>query len=195
VQQGVDGYSQKGADPGNASAYLSWTRLEVGGTLALDGRELAVAGDGWFDHEWGSSQLGEGVAGWDWFSLRLDDRSELMVYRLRREDGSPDPYSSGTLVRADSSTRRLGVDEVVLEPAGWWTSPATGGRYPSGWRIAVASEQLDLEVAPLVPAAEFDGRGSTGVVYWEGPVEVTGSHRGEGYAELTGYAGSLAGRF
>jgi predicted secreted hydrolase len=195
VRQGIDGYSQKGADPGNASAYLSWTRLEVSGTLVLDGRELAVVGEGWFDHEWGSSQLGEGVAGWDWFSLRLDDRTELMVYRLRREDGSADPYSSGTLVRTDGSTRRLAADEVVLEPTGWWTSPATGGRYPSGWRITVPSESLDLEVAPLVPAAELDGRGSTGVVYWEGPVEVSGSHRGEGYAELTGYAGSLEGRF
>jgi len=195
VLQGVGGYSQKGADPGNASAYLSWTRLEVSGTLVLDGRELAVVGEGWFDHEWGSSQLGEGVAGWNWFSLRLEGGSELMVYRLRRADGSSDPYSSGTLVRPDGSTRRLGVGEVVLEPTGWWTSPATGGRYPSGWRLAVPSEQLDLRVAPLVPAAELDGRGSTGVVYWEGPVEVSGSHRGEGYAELTGYAGSLAGRF
>ncbi len=148
VRQGVDGYSQKGADPGNASAYLSWTRLEVSGTLVLDGRELAVAGEGWFDHEWGSSQLGEGVAGWDWFSLRLDDGSELMVYRLRHEDGTPDAYSSGTVIRADGSTRRLAADEVVLEPTGWWTSPATGGRYPSGWRIAVPSEQLDLRVAP-----------------------------------------------
>jgi predicted secreted hydrolase len=195
VRQGVDGYSQKGADPGNASAYLSWSRLEVSGTLVLDGRELAVAGEGWFDHEWGSSQLGEGVVGWDWFSLRLDDGSELMVYRLRRKDGSADPYSSGTVIRADGSTRRLAADEVVLEPTGWWTSPATGGRYPSGWRLAVPSEQLDLKLAPLVPAAELDGRGSTGVVYWEGPVEVSGSRLGEGYAELTGYAGSLAGRF
>jgi predicted secreted hydrolase len=59
----------------------------------------------------------------------------------------------------------------------------------------VPSEQLDLKVAPLAPGAELDGRGSTGVVYWEGPVEVSGSQRGEGYAELTGYAGSLQGRF
>jgi len=195
VRQGVDGYSQKGVDPGNASAYLSWSRLEVTGTLALDGRELAVTGEGWFDHEWGSSQLGAGVVGWDWFSLRLEGGDELMVYRLRRDDGSLDVYSSGTLVRADGSTRRLGADEVVLDPTGWWTSPATGGRYPSGWRIAVPSEGLDLRVAPLVPAAELDGRGSTGVVYWEGPVEVTGTRQGEGYAELTGYAGSLTGRF
>jgi predicted secreted hydrolase len=195
VRQGDEGYSQKGPDPGNASAYLSWTRLEVAGTLVLDGRELAVEGAGWFDHEWGTSQLGEGVAGWDWFSLRLDDGSELMVYRLRREDGTADPYSSGTFVRADGSTRRLAVDDVELEPTGTWTSPASGGVYPSGWRIRVPAESLDLTVAPLLPSAELDGRSSTGVVYWEGPVEVSGSRDGEGYAELTGYAGSLAGRF
>ncbi len=195
VRQGVDGYSQKGDEPGNASAYLSWTRLEVSGRLVIDGREVDLSGAGWFDHEWGTSQLGEGVAGWDWFSLRLDGGSELMVYRLRREDGSPDPFSSGAVIGPDGSPRRLGVGEVILDPTGTWASPATGGVYPSGWSIRVPSEGLDLTVEPLLPSAELDGRSSTGVVYWEGPVAVTGSHTGEGYTELTGYAGSLAGRF
>jgi predicted secreted hydrolase len=195
VRQGLEGYSRKGDDPGNASAYVSWTRLEVGGTLTLDGRELAVTGAGWFDHEWGTSQLGAGVVGWDWFSLRLEDGAELMVYRLRRQDGSADPFSSGTLVRPDGSARRLDVDDVVLEATDAWTSPHSGGEYPSGWRVRVPSEDLDLVVGPLLEAAELDGRRSTGVVYWEGPVTVAGSHSGEGYAELTGYAGSLAGRF
>ncbi len=195
VRQGVEGYSQKGADPGNASAYLSWTRLDVSGVLTLDGREVAVTGSGWFDHEWGTSQLGEGIAGWDWFSLRLDDGSELMVYRLRREDGSPDRFSSGTFVAADGASKPLKVDQVDLEPTGTWTSPATGGVYPSGWRIRVPSENLDLVVTPPVRDCELDSRASTGVVYWEGPVRVSGTHSGEGYAELTGYAGSLAGRF
>ncbi len=195
VRQGVEGYSQKGVDPGNASAYLSWTRLGVSGVLTVDGHELEVSGSGWFDHEWGTSQLGDGVVGWDWFSLRLDGGSELMVYRLRRDDGSPDPYSSGTFVRPDGSSRTLGVDDVELEPTGTWASPATGGRYPSGWRLRVPAEGLDLVVDPLLASAELDGRASTGVVYWEGPVRVSGSHRGEGYVELTGYAGSLAGRF
>ncbi len=195
VRQGENGYSRKGPDPGNASAYLSWTRLEVTGALELDGRRSEVSGAGWFDHEWGTSQLGEGVAGWDWFSLRLEDRSELMVYRLRRADGTADPFSSGTFIRADGTVRRLGLADAVLEPTGLWTSPATGASYPSGWRIRVPAEGFDLRVAPLLVSAELDGRGSTGVVYWEGPVAVSGSHRGEGFAELTGYAGSLAGRF
>jgi predicted secreted hydrolase len=32
-------------------------------------------------------------------------------------------------------------------------------------------------------------------VYWEGPVAITGSASGRGNAELTGYAGSMEGRF
>jgi len=167
----------------------------VDGVLTIGGREVEVSGAGWFDHEWGTSQLGEGVAGWNWFSLRLDDGSELMVYRLRRSDGTPDPFSSGTFVAADGATRRLGLADVDLEPTGGWTSPATGATYPSGWRIRVPSEGLDLAVEPLLEAAELDGSASTGAIYWEGPVTVAGSHTGEGYAELTGYATSLEDRF
>lgn len=195
VLQGEDGWSRKGPETGNASAYLSFTRLEVMGTLELDGCEVRVTGSGWFDHEWGTSQLGEGVVGWDWFSLRLEGDVELMVYRLRRADGGVDSFSSGTLVRADGATRRLALADVGLAPTGEWTSPATGATYPSGWRITVPDEGLELEVTPLLRGAELDSRASTGTVYWEGPVTVSGSHAGEGYAELTGYATSLADRF
>jgi len=195
VRHGDAGYSRKGSDRGNASVYLSWTRLAVTGTLELGDRRVQVTGAGWFDHEWGTSQLGEGVVGWDWFSLRLEDGSELMLYRLRRDDGSADPYSSGTLVAPDGGTRALAVEDAMIEPVGSWTSPATGGTYPSGWRVRVPSAGLDLEVIPELEDAEIDGRASTGVIYWEGPVRVTGSRSGEGYVELTGYAGSLEGRF
>jgi predicted secreted hydrolase len=195
IRQGIDGYSQKGSDPGNASAYLSITRLEVAGELNIGGRRISVSGAGWFDHEWGTSQLGDGVVGWDWFSLRLQSGSELMLYRLRRADGSADLFSSGTVIAPDGSVRRLGVDEAVVETIGSWTSPETGGTYPSGWRIRVPTEGLDLNVSPELKSAELDGRASTGVIYWEGPVTVTGSHSGEGFVELTGYAGSLEGRF
>jgi predicted secreted hydrolase len=195
VRQGFAGFSQKGPEPGNASVYLSWTRLDVRGRIEVAGATAEVAGAAWFDHEWGSSQLGAGVVGWDWFGLRLDDGRDLMVYRLRRADGSADPFSSGTLVAPDGATARLGRDDVELEALEWWTSAATGGRYPIRWRLRAPAHGIDLEVSALLPSAELDGRVTTGVVYWEGPVEATGSARGEGYAELTGYAGSLEDRF
>ncbi len=195
VRQGVSGFSQKGPETGNASVYLSWTRLATHGNLTVAGRAIAVTGTSWMDHEWGTSQLGPDVVGWDWFSLRLNDGRDLMVYRLRRADGSADPASSGTLVASDGSTRRLDAAEIVLEPGATWTSPATGATYPVRWRLAVPTAGIDLEVAPMLDKAEVDGRASTGVAYWEGPVTVAGSTSGEGYVELTGYAGSLTGRF
>ena len=195
VLHGKDGYSQKGVEPGNASAYTSWTRLFAEGVARIDGEELRVSGGAWYDHEYGTSQLGEGVVGWDWFSLQLDDGRELMLYVLRREDGQPDAYSGGTLVAADGVSRSLALGDFEIEATSTWTSPRTGGVYPASWRVRVPSAALELELAPLVADAELDTTTSTGVVYWEGPVRVRGSASGQGYAELTGYAGDLAGRF
>ena len=194
VMHGPGGLSPKGTEPGNASAYASFTRLATQGTLELDGRELAVRGESWFDHEWGSSQLGKDVAGWDWFGLRLEDGRELMLYRLRRADGSALPVCAGTLVRADGSSRPLEAGEVAIAASATWTSPRSRGVYPARWKVSIPAEQLEFELVPRVPDCEIDGRRSTGVVYWEGPVALEGSVKGSGYAELTGYAGSLAGR-
>ena len=195
VRHGDHGYSQKGEDEGNASVYLSWTKLQVVGELEVEGAPTTVKGAAWFDHEWGTSQLGAEIVGWDWFSLRLDDGRDLMVYRMRRSNGEADPRSSGTLVRADGRSSPLGRDDVKVEVVEWWPSPATGARYPVRWRLRVPAEGIDLEVGALLAASELDGTATTGVVYWEGPVAAEGSHSCEGYAEMTGYAGTLEGRF
>jgi len=174
---------------------VSWTRLAVTGALEVGGSRIAVDGAAWFDHEWGTSQLGEGVVGWDWFSLRLGDGRDLMVYRLRRGDGTADPFSSGSLVTSSGEVINLSPGDVVVEPTDFWTSEGSGATYPSGWRIRLPGHAIDLELRPLVLDAEVDGSRTTGVVYWEGPVAAIGSASGEGYVELTGYAGSLEGRF
>jgi len=195
VLHGDGGVSTKGSEPGNASAYVTWPRLRTGGRVRVGGVELAVSGESWLDHEWGTSQLGAGVAGWDWLGVRLADGRSLMAFRLRRADGTPDPHSAGTLVAADGSARHLAAAELVIEAAGRWTSPATGATYPAALRVRVPSAGLDLELRTWLAGAEIDARASTGVVYWEGPVAVSGTAAGEGYLELTGYAGSLSGRF
>ncbi len=161
----------------------------------MGGRTLAVHGEAWFDHEWGTSQLGPGVVGWDWLGLRLADGRDLMLYRLRRADGSATPESAGTLVARDGSTRRLAAGDFTFAPSRWWTSPRTDARYPALVRVTVPGAGLDVEVRPEIADAELDARRSTGTIYWEGPVAVTGTVTGDGYAEFTGYAASLARRF
>jgi len=195
VMHGADGVSQKGPARGNASAYASITRARARGTVTLDGVARDVHGEAWFDHEWGTSQLGAGVVGWDWTGLRLDDGRELMLYRLRNADGSPNPFSAGTLVAPDGTARHLAAADFEFAPTGTWQSPATQARYPVRWRVAVPSAAIAGELAARVDACEIDGRVSTGTVYWEGPARLSGSAPGSGYLELAGYATSMATRF
>ena len=198
---GTGGLSRKGPAPGQASWYASVTDLETTGTIRSGGgAEVAVSGASWFDHEFGSGQLADDLAGWDWFGLRLSDGRALMIYRLRRRDGSVANESSGTLVGADGSARHLARDEVAVEPGATWRSPRSGGRYPSRWRVIVPAAGIDLELAPLVPDQELQTGRSTGVTYWEGAVAGSGTSGNapvsiEGYVELTGYAGGMGGLF
>lgn len=196
VMHGATGVSQKGPERGNASAYATFPRLAVSGTLTrAASRARAVSGAAWFDHEWGTSQLGEGVVGWDWTGLRLDDGRELMLYRLRRADGSPSPFSAGTLVSTDGTSRSLAPGDFEFAPTGTWKSPASGAVYPVRWRVAVPSAGIAGALAARIEACEIDGRASTGTVYWEGPARLAGPVTGSGYLELSGYATSLETRF
>lgn len=195
VRQGQGGYSQKGDDPGNASAYLTWPRLKTAGTLKLEGREREVEGISWFDHEWGTSQLGEGVVGWDWFGLRLEDGRDLMLYRLRNEAGEATPHSSGALIAPDGTIQSLGPKDFTMTPLETWRSPESNAEYPIAWRINIPSKTLVLQIEAEIPNCELDSLGATGLVYWEGPVRVKGTISGEGYGEFTGYAGNMEGLF
>lgn len=192
VLQGEAGLSQKGSEPGNASYYYAHTRMPAEGRVVLDGAVFRVTGLTWMDREWSTSALSDGQVGWDWFALQLDEGWEMMVYQLRRADGSADPLSDGVLI--DPEGRRVPLEwgrEVSVEPTGSWTSPVDGAEYPSGWRIRVPERGWDLSVEPAVLDQEL----RVAFRYWEGSVRVGGTGEdgrdveGRGYVELTGYAG------
>jgi len=150
----------------------------------------------WMDHEFGSNQLREDQVGWDWFSIQLDNETELMLYLIRRKDGSPDPYSSGTLVKADGTTKHLRLEDFQIGILERWKSAKSGGNYPMKWKVAVPSEDIELEIVPAFRDQELITNRSTRVTYWEGAVQVGGTVRnkailGSGYVEMTGYAGKL----
>jgi predicted secreted hydrolase len=187
VTHGHDGVSQKSAGVGRASHYYSLTRLETEGTLTVNGERLPVTGLSWMDHEFGSNQLAEDQAGWDWFSLQLDDGRELMLYRLRLKDGGVEPYSSGTLVQRDGTWKHLPLSAYEIRPTGQWKSPKSGAVYPHGWEIRVPQEGIALKVEPTLAEQELVPEG-VAVRYWEGSVRVTGTATGGGYVELTGYS-------
>jgi len=194
VLHGKNGLSRKGPGAREFSRYVSITRLAAKGSLVRGAKSEPLTGTAWFDHEWGSGVLPAEAAGWDWFALQLDDGSELMLYRMRRADGSATPFSSGTFVPARGAAVPLAWSDVRLRQTRAWRSPRSKARYPAGWRIAVGSIGLDVGIEPLVADQELETPGSTGVTYWEGACAVKGVRggrpiTGRAYVELTGYAG------
>jgi predicted secreted hydrolase len=196
VLQGDQGYSRKGPQEGNASYYYSLTRLKTDGTLQIDNRNYSVDGLSWMDHEYSTSYLSKDQVGWDWFSVQLDNNYELMLFQIRRSDGTIDSFSTGALVAPDGSVHKLGKDDFSIKVTGTWQSPHSGANYPANWEISIPAYQVLLDLQPLVADQEMDLR----YKYWEGAVRIRGNFgitavNGAGYAELTGYAGSMGGEF
>jgi predicted secreted hydrolase len=188
VLQGDRGVDAKGPEPGNASYYYSIPRLAAHGTVTLGDDAIPVSGYVWLDREWGTSALGEGIEGWDWFALQLDDGRDVMFYRLRREDGTSDPHSGGTIRAPDGTVERLGADAVVLEATRRWRSPSSGVQYPIAWRLRFLQPALEIELEPYLDRQEMN----LAVRYWEGAVRLRGRDAdgpvsGRGYVELAGY--------
>ena len=195
---GKRGLSQKGSAPGNASHYYSLTRMPTRGTIRLGDERVAVEGASWMDHEFGSSFLEKTQVGWDWFSIQLDDGEDLMLFQLRGVDGSTDPRSSGTVVSRGGRTSSLAAGAFTLTPGRRWSSPTSGASYPVEWRIGVPGEQLALTVQAALDAQEMHAGLQSGIAYWEGAVDVSGTRNGRtvngrGYLEMTGYSGRAMG--
>jgi predicted secreted hydrolase len=190
VKQGQDGLSYK--DAGEASYYLSYTRMQASGELFIGEKHYQVTGTAWMDHEFGTWTMKEKIQGWDWFALQLDNDQEIMAFFIRGADGKPTPYSEATFIDSDGSTRRFSFDEFSIIPTGEWTSPITNTSYPSGWQLHIPSLGVELSIEPALRCQELDTRGSTMVVYWEGAATVSGrmqekSTTGRAYVELVGY--------
>ena len=181
VAQGERGLSAKG--PGQASYYYSVPRLRASGSLGLDGVDHQVQGIGWLDREWSTSVLGPHQVGWDWFALMLDSGEDIMAFRLRRDDGTRDPYDHGVLVDATGRPRQLGIDNFDLQPLEFWRDER-GSTWPTRWALVLDERRWEI-VAPV-----RDQRMDTLLTYWEGLVHVRnaqGERVGRGYMELTGY--------
>lgn len=196
VLHGEQGYSQKGPDPGNASIYTSLTRLASTGTITVAGERYEVSGLSWKDQEYSTSALAPDQVGWDWFALQLDDGSELKTFHIRRADGSVDPFSAGTFIDVDGAVTPLTRDDFTIDVTARWRSPHSGAAYPAGWVVSAPSLGLRLTVEPWLADQELN----VSYTYWEGAVQINGQRgdravRGNGYVELTGYAGSMQGQF
>lgn len=194
VIHGKDGVSQKAAGTGQASHYISFTRLLTTGTIDLNGEEYQVEGSAWMDHEFFTRQLNTNESGWDWVSLQFDDNAELMLYRFRHKDGSVDSFSAGTYIDAGGKPVYLSVADFSMQPEKEaYASPDTHAVYPIAWRITVPSLGWDLQLTTPLRSQELVSRMGADLSYWEGAITVGGTRdhkpaKGVGYLEMTGYS-------
>ncbi len=174
--------------------YYSYPRMEAHGTITIDGDESEVAGKVWFDHQWGDFFVVGKPAGWQWFALHLDDERSLMIAEVRGGDGSV-VATHGTLVddAFDQHVFEPETDGVSLDVLEHWTSPHTGGVYPSQWRVKVDSIDLEVLIVPSVADQEIPAMpyGNKGAAYWEGRADVIDTASDEriglAFVELSGY--------
>jgi len=197
VINGRNGVSQKGSAHGEASHYISFTRLRAAGKLTLKNSSLSVQGLAWMDHEFFTEVPDNTLAGWDWFAIQLNDNEELMLYRLRTKSGVPDQYSSGSYVDARGEAHSLDAAQFSLSPGGYWQSPASRAKYPLSWNISVPSLGLELSEQTALKDQELFSPNGVSPTYWEGAVKYEGHiHaqpvQGVGYLEMTGYAEALS---
>jgi predicted secreted hydrolase len=193
VIHGKNGVSQRAEGPGRASHYVSLTRLATSGVIDLGNKKFEVTGSSWMDHEFFTHQLDSNQTGWDWLSLQLDDRTEVMLFHIRRKDGSIDAHSAGTYVDAAGKTTPLHSNEFILQSAGEnWTSPLAGAAYPIHWKIAIPKLGIELEAKTPLASQELSGNTRLAPNYWEGAIVLSGQRKaqplsGAGYLEMTGY--------
>ena len=85
---------------------------------------------------------------------------------------------------ARGNARNLKRADFTLEPVD------REGKYPVVWRIRVPSLAIDITCTAALRNQELHAKRG-GPSYWEGAVDYSGSHKGVGYLEMTGYDGPV----
>ena len=193
IKQGDNGYSKKTQDERLRSYYYSQPFINAKGTLNIEGNSVRVTGKGWFDHEWTSHLANSEAMGWDWFSLHLDDGNKLMAFRMHAMNENmknskskhSEIFTTASYIAENGTKETIDQANVSITPMAYETINEGGvpRAVPTIWRIQIPIKDIDVTVKPF---KENQWNNSL-FPYYEGRVEIKGSHSGSGFMELTGY--------
>jgi len=179
ILQGDKGYSVKSSGGKHASHYYSLPFIDIHGSIQGAQEEIKLTGKAWYDHEWTSTLLDSSTAGWDWMSLHLDNGDKLMAFSMRLNE--QENFQTGTYISANGDTRTLAPKNIRLTIKK--ISEIEGRNLPLSWQVSIPDQGLDINVQ----ASKSKAFNPSIFGYYEGPVVVSGTHKGEGFLELTGY--------
>jgi predicted secreted hydrolase len=188
--QGEQGLSRKGKSALATSFYYSEPQLQTKALIKRRGKETRLQGVAWLDHEWANQVVDTDGSGWDWLGANLDDGSALMAFQMRGKDGKV-LWANASLRDAHANITQYGPEQVSFTSEQYWLSPRTAVRYPVVQQVRLSNDKGSQvwRTEPLQSDQELDARPSTGIMYWEGAVNLwqNGQIRGLGYLEMTGY--------
>ena len=192
----VGGQGKTGVTNPDDMYYLTLSHMDATGTLTRRGAASEkFTGTGWLDRQWGQSWGVNPNVGWDWFGLRLDNGSEVLVYRLRNTRSGKTIQAQATIL--DKNGKQTVDTAVTVTPttdiSRMVTDPLSGVVYPTVFTVAVPSLGKTFSVTGDIADQSIPVLTPGGSSIWEGVVSVRdgaapGSARiGHGYMELVGY--------
>ena len=179
IRHGDSGVSVKSRDGRFRSYYYSQPFLTASGTIKHNDTEYTVAGKAWYDHEWTSQLARKEALGWDWFSVHFDNGDKLMAFQMHVDDAAP--YTTGTYIERNGNAHTLTDADLSIKATG--TEVINEKPVPVNWRIISQRHDINITVSPFKSGQWNPGQ----FAYYEGRVEVSGTHTGAGFMELTGY--------
>jgi predicted secreted hydrolase len=186
---------------------FAFPAMPTTGTVVLGEVAHQVTGISWLDRQWGNvpgiftGMLGDGpqapgadggaapkVMNWIWANPQLDNGVNITVGQVRDMVNSK-IYLPLTAVHPDGTHIVVPCAQLV-ETSEYWTSPATGHRYPT--RCVIRAAQINTELVVEVPYKQQEIVSAIDMfTKLEGSATVTGTYQGQpvtgrAYLELVG---------
>ncbi|MDR3582225.1 MAG: lipocalin-like domain-containing protein, partial [Candidatus Pacebacteria bacterium] len=129
---------------GRQSFYYSLTDLRTKGAIHIDGRWVPVTGRSWMDHQWSDTSYTKDR--WTWFSIQLDDGTDLMCVEYADKKGKDQVIDvRGSRGRAAHYERAVFSHDRRV-----WKSGTTKAEYPLSWTIAVPDGNIELVTSAIL---------------------------------------------
>jgi hypothetical protein len=115
----------------------------ITGTLTIDGRSRAIAGQSWLDRQWGPVDLAPNRR-WSWMNFIMPNGDAVAVWDAVGPAG--ESHAWATVLREDGSCEVVSVEPLAGHAGEFWTSPTTGSRYPTRWVVTIPALKARLAV-------------------------------------------------
>ncbi|GGP13481.1 hydrolase [Nonomuraea glycinis] len=170
---------------GDTNYEYAFPDMQTTGTLTIDGKAQRVTGRSWLDRQWGPTPDDPSLR-WTWMSLNLPNGDTVAIWDTLTSTGE---NSWATVVRRDGSHEVVAVEPVAERADQFWTSPVSGQKYPTRWRINIPALSTHLTVTITGTDDQEFAQGENGRL--EATAAFTGTYKntkvsGKNYVEMIG---------